>query len=97
MSFPILSSLIVLPTVGAIFILFGRPSSNYNAAKYIQSRDRIHRVGSPFAEVNFFFYESIHPRKHELIDRKISENLSSKLALFNQIFKDKDIFKMQEF
>jgi hypothetical protein len=70
---------------------------NYNAAKYIQSRDRIHRVGSPFAEVNFFFYESIHPRKHELIDRKISENLSRKLALFNQIFKDKDIFKMQEF
>jgi len=35
MSFPILSSLIVLPTVGAIFILFGRSSSNYNAAKYI--------------------------------------------------------------
>ena len=35
MSFPILSSLIVLPTIGAIFILFGRSSSNYNSAKYI--------------------------------------------------------------
>ena len=35
MNFPILSSLILLPTVGAIFILFGRTSSNYNAAKYI--------------------------------------------------------------
>jgi len=35
MNFPILSSLILLPTVGAIFILFGRSSSNYNAAKYI--------------------------------------------------------------
>ena len=35
MSFPILSSLIILPTIGAIFILFGRSSSNYNAAKYI--------------------------------------------------------------
>ena len=35
MSFPILSSLILLPIVGAIFILFGRSSSNYNAAKYI--------------------------------------------------------------
>ncbi len=35
MSFPILSSLIILPTIGAIFILFGRSSSNYNSAKYI--------------------------------------------------------------
>lgn len=70
---------------------------NYNAAKYIQSRDRIHRVGSPFSEVNFYFYESIHPRKHDLIDRKISQNLSGKLALFNQIFQDKDIYKMQQF
>ena len=35
MSFPILSSLIVLHTIGEIFILFGRSSSNYNSAKYI--------------------------------------------------------------
>tara|TARA_Y100000591_G_scaffold232765_1_gene203618 strand:- start:5007 stop:6500 length:1494 start_codon:yes stop_codon:yes gene_type:complete len=35
MSFPILSSLILLPTLGAIFILFGRSSSNYNSSKYI--------------------------------------------------------------
>tara|TARA_Y100000591_G_scaffold279929_1_gene258703 strand:- start:883 stop:2376 length:1494 start_codon:yes stop_codon:yes gene_type:complete len=35
MNFPILSSLIILPTIGAIFILFGRSSANYNAAKYI--------------------------------------------------------------
>tara|TARA_Y100001970_G_scaffold280721_1_gene390144 strand:- start:2546 stop:4039 length:1494 start_codon:yes stop_codon:yes gene_type:complete len=35
MNFPILTSLIILPTVGAIFILFGRSSSNYNSAKYI--------------------------------------------------------------
>ena len=35
MNFPILSSLILLPTIGALFILFGRPSSNYNGAKYI--------------------------------------------------------------
>ncbi len=36
MNFPILSSLIILPTIGAIFILFGRSSSkNYNSSKYI--------------------------------------------------------------
>ena len=35
MNFPILSSLILLPTVGSIFILFGKSSSNYNSAKYI--------------------------------------------------------------
>ena len=35
MDFPIISSLIILPTIGAIFILFGRSSSNYIAAKNI--------------------------------------------------------------
>jgi len=35
MNFPILSSLILLPSVGALFILFGRSSSNYNSSKYI--------------------------------------------------------------
>ena len=35
MSFPILSSLILLPTLGAIFILFSRSSPNYNSSKYI--------------------------------------------------------------
>ena len=35
MTFPIISSLILLPTLGAIFILFGRSSKNYNSAKYI--------------------------------------------------------------
>ena len=35
MNFPILSSLILLPTVGGLFILFGRSSTNYNGAKYI--------------------------------------------------------------
>ncbi|MDA9717625.1 NADH-quinone oxidoreductase subunit M [Candidatus Pelagibacter sp.] len=35
MNFPLLSSLILLPTIGATFILFSRSSSNYNAAKYV--------------------------------------------------------------
>ena len=35
MNFPILSSLILLPTIGGLFILFSRSSSNYNGAKYI--------------------------------------------------------------
>ena len=35
MTFPILSSLILLPTIGALFVLFGRSTSNYNSAKYI--------------------------------------------------------------
>ena len=35
MNFPILSSLIILPTIGGLFILFGRSSSNYNGARYI--------------------------------------------------------------
>ena len=35
MTFTILSSLILLPTICALFVLYGRSSSNYNAAKYI--------------------------------------------------------------
>ncbi len=35
MTFPILSSLILLPIIGALFVLFGRSTSNYNSAKYI--------------------------------------------------------------
>ena len=35
MNFPILSSLILLPTVGALFLLFGRSSKNYNSSKNI--------------------------------------------------------------
>ncbi len=35
MNFPILSSLILLPTIGGLFVLFSRSSSNYNGAKYI--------------------------------------------------------------
>ncbi len=35
MNFPILSSLIILPTVGSLFILLSKSSSNYNGAKYI--------------------------------------------------------------
>ena len=35
MTFPILSSLILLPLIGALFVLFGRSTSNYNSAKYI--------------------------------------------------------------
>ena len=35
MTFPILSSLILLPTIGALFVMFGRSTSNYNSAKYI--------------------------------------------------------------
>ena len=35
MNFPILSSLILLPTIGSIFILFTKSSKSYQASKYI--------------------------------------------------------------
>ncbi len=35
MTFPILSSLILLPTIGSIFILFTKSSKSYQASKYI--------------------------------------------------------------
>lgn len=70
---------------------------SYDAGKYLQSRDRIHRVGSKFAEVNFYFFESTHPNKSNLIDKSISDNLSGKLLRFSQMFSDPDVFKLYEF
>ena len=70
---------------------------SYDAGKYLQSRDRIHRVGSKFENVNFYFFESIHPNKNNLIDKSISDNLSGKLLRFYEMFSDPDIFKLHEF
>ena len=70
---------------------------SYDAGKYLQSRDRIHRVGSKFENVNFYFFESIHPNKNNLIDKSISDNLSGKLLRFSEMFSDPDIFKLYEF
>ena len=35
MNFPILSSLILLPTIGALFLLFSKNNANSNAVKYV--------------------------------------------------------------
>ncbi len=71
---------------------------SYDCAKYLQSRDRIHRVvglEEDISEpVNYYIFESWHPRKFDLIDRKISENLKSKLEVMYQVLNDKDLIPL---
>ena len=58
---------------------------SYDCAKYLQSRDRIHRFLGPNdidpENVNYYIFESWHPREFDLIDRRISSNLKRKLEV----------------
>ncbi len=69
-------------------------SRTFKSGQYLQSRDRIHRVGMPEElPVNYYFLESIYPEENILpsIDRRISENLYEKLKRQNEVFDDEDI------
>ena len=46
-----------ITTVNAIYL-----DRTYNAAEYLQSRDRIHRIGMPSnVEPNYYLIQSVHP------------------------------------
>lgn len=67
---------------------------DYDAAKYLQSRDRIHRIGliNPKENtVNYFFLESTYPGEKIIIDERISRNLKRKLEHMETLLRDKDL------
>lgn len=70
---------------------------DYDAAKYLQSRDRIHRIGLKNPKeniVNYYFLESTHPGEKMVIDERISKNLKSKLEHMDSLLNDEDIKKL---
>lgn len=67
---------------------------DYDAAKYLQSRDRIHRIGLKNPKqytVNYFFLESTYPGDKIIIDERISRNLKGKLEHMDSLLRDKDL------
>ena len=67
---------------------------DYDAAKYLQSRDRIHRIGLENPKqhtVNYFFLESTYPGDKIVIDERISRNLKGKLEHMDSLLRDKDL------
>ena len=69
-------------------------SRTYKAGQYLQSRDRIHRVGMSLDfPVEYYFLESVYPEEHIFpsIDRKISENLQGKLINISRAINDVEV------
>ena len=67
---------------------------DYDAAKYLQSRDRIHRIGLENPKehvVNYYFLESTYPGDKVIIDERISLNLQKKLKHMHSLLNDKDL------
>ena len=67
----------------------------YNAAEYLQSRDRIHRIGMPSDVVpNYFIIHSVHPNTEKSIDIRISNNLKTKIENMEKLLDDPDLKKL---
>ena len=70
---------------------------DYDAGKYLQSRDRIHRIGLPDPKsivCNYYFLESVHPgtdADHPVIDERVSINLRNKLVNMERLLGDEDL------
>ena len=66
---------------------------SFNAAQYLQSRDRTHRIGmDKSTPVNYYFIENTHPNKNKIvIDRRISHNLKEKIAKMEILLNDPEL------
>ena len=75
-------------------------SRTYKAGQYLQSRDRIHRVGMNIDKnVNYYFIESVYGEQDYIptIDRRISENLQRKIEDLAIIFNDPELLAVSSF
>ena len=75
-------------------------SRTYKAGQYLQSRDRIHRVGMDVKkEVNYYSVESVYGEGSfiQTIDRRISNNLQAKIEKLANVMNDKELLAVSEF
>lgn len=75
-------------------------SRTYKVGQYLQSRDRIHRVGMNLDKnVNYYFVESVYGEQDYIptIDRRISENLQKKIEDLAIIFNDPELLAVSAF
>lgn len=68
---------------------------SYNAAHYIQSVDRIHRLGlSPDTRTNIIILQSVAPERIGSIDHSVSRRLAVKMRIMDDILDDEDVRTM---
>lgn len=68
---------------------------SYNATHYLQSIDRIHRLGlPPDIETNVHIFQTMAPKELGCIDYSVSRRLATKLRAMQQLLDDKELHQI---
>jgi hypothetical protein len=68
---------------------------SYNTTHYLQSIDRIHRLGLlPGTETNIHIFQTTAPRGLGCIDHSVSRRLATKLRALQQLLDDEDLHRI---
>jgi SNF2 family DNA or RNA helicase len=68
---------------------------SYNSTHYLQSIDRIHRLGlKPGTETNIHIFQTTAPRGLGCIDHSVSRRLATKLRALQQLLNDEDLHRI---
>lgn len=68
---------------------------SYNTTHYLQSIDRIHRLGLPQnTETNIYIFQTITPQGLGCVDHSVSRRLAIKLRALQQLLDDEDIHQI---
>ena len=68
---------------------------SYNTTHYVQSIDRIHRLGlPPDAETNVFIIQTTAPKGLGCVDYSVSRRLASKVRAMQQLLNDEDLHEI---
>ena len=68
---------------------------SYNTTHYVQSIDRIHRLGlPPSTETNVFIFQTTVPKGLGCVDHSVSRRLASKVRAMQQLLDDDDLHQI---
>lgn len=68
---------------------------SYNTTHYLQSIDRIHRLGlAPDVETNIHIFQTVAPKGIGSIDRSVNRRLATKLRNLQQLLDDPDLHEL---
>lgn len=68
---------------------------SYNTTHYLQSIDRIHRLGlKPGVETNIHIFQTVAPKGIGSIDRSVNRRLATKLRNLQQLLDDPDLHEI---
>lgn len=68
---------------------------SYNTTHYLQSIDRIHRLGlAPDVETNIHIFQTVAPKGIGSIDHSVSRRLATKLRNLQQLLDDPDLHEL---